>query len=107
MKGLIAALMLVISTNAFSFTDCEVIPVRVWLNLSGSSISICFEESGCVNKVQDDETVTEAHLNRMYSTAMAAITADKALRIRYSEDGVCSDLTQLATDEILGLWFLK
>ncbi len=108
MKNIIVlALLAFFPLSAFSFTECDLTPNKVFLNLSGNTVWICFDGARCINKTQN-ETVTEAHINRLYSTGMAAISAGKQLRVRYPQDGEsCSDLTSTTKSDIHGLWFLK
>ena len=95
------------SCSALGYTECDVKPNKVWLNLSGNTVWICFEQAACIYKTQDS-TVTEAHLDRMYSTALAAISRDSKLKIRYPDDnGTCSDLVATTRSDVQGLWFVK
>jgi hypothetical protein len=108
MKSLITTLLLTaISLPAFSYTECELTPDKVWLDLSSNSVWVCFEGPACIYKTQS-ETVTEAHLDRFYSTALASISRGSMLRVRYPEDNAnCDDLASQIRNDIQGLWFLK
>ncbi len=110
MKGKMIGLlvvMIVTSTQAFAWTECLLTPQRVWQRLDAPYVWVCFEGAKCIYKTQGG-TVTEAHLNRMYSAAMAAITADKQLLVRYPEDnGDCSVLSNTNRNDILGFWYVK
>lgn len=105
--SLMLFLLIGFSSNSWAYTECSATPNRVWLNLGANSVWICFEGANCIYKTQDS-VVTEAHLNRMYSTALAAISRDSQLVIRYPEDnGNCSLLLSTSRNDIQGIWFQK
>ncbi|WP_144407531.1 hypothetical protein [Gynuella sunshinyii] len=108
MKRVLLLLISILSVNTLAYTECSRSPNKVWLNLTGNSVWICFDTGNCVYKTVSGN-FTEAHLDRMYATGMAAISAGKNLIIRYPEDNAnCSDLTSTPSrDDIQGLWFTK
>ena len=106
MKKLIILLFFFFATNAFAYTECEMKPNRVWLNLVGDTVWICFEGGGCIYKSLNI-TIKERHLNSMYSSAMAAIAADKSFIVRYPEDGLNCINARTSRSDVLGFWFKK
>ncbi|GAB4193545.1 MAG: hypothetical protein Tsb002_24110 [Wenzhouxiangellaceae bacterium] len=107
MKKYLFFIMLSLPNMAPAFTECLVTPNKAWLNFNGTSIWVCFEEGGCINKVVDS-TFTNDIMDRLYSTALTAITRNSSIRVRYPEDNAnCSQVTTLTRNDTQGIWFLK
>jgi hypothetical protein len=92
---------------ANAYTECQMSVDKVWLNLAGEKIWICFYGGGCIHKTLGNG-VTERHLNSMYVSAMAAITASKALVVRYPENGYsCAQVHTVHRGDSSGFWLTK
>lgn len=106
-RFVICLISFLVSIDAFAYRECDLTPTRVWFTFATNRVWICFKNAGCIDKTQN-ENITPDHLNRMYSTAMAAILADKKLRVRYTDDTLsCATLSGYQTDAFEGFWLLK
>ena len=93
--------------NSYAFTECVMKPESTWLALDASAVWICFEKGNCIYKALGG-IITERHLDGMYSTALAAITASKALRVRYTGTVDCNAFNSSThTNLVEGMWYLK
>jgi hypothetical protein len=105
-KLIFCGILLMLSQASFAYTECDLKPTKVWLNLTGVTVWICFEGAACIKKEQSS-IVTESHIDRLYSTALAAISRQSNLKVRYNQDGACSDLSETTTSDFSGIWFLR
>ncbi len=94
----------ILTSHAIAFTECQMAPRNVWSALDGSNIWVCFDKDNCVYK-ELGGSVTESHLNRMYTAALTAINAQKTLTIRYTATLDCNALNATSkTNQIEGFW---
>lgn len=100
-------ILFLFNASAHAYTECTVSPNKVWLNLTGDTIWICFSQAACIYKSSIDNGITERHLNSMYSAGLSAVTANKRLTVRYSQDDTCDTLTATSTNDIMGFWYLQ
>ncbi len=99
-----------LSNFAFAFTECLMTPDKVWMNGNGISVWICFENRNCIYKsYSNQETVNHTLLDRMYSSGLSAIAANKDFYLRFPEDdGDCNIiLTNGSRDDFVGYWVFK
>ena len=105
MKKIITILSLTFSANLFAFIHCDKNVSMVWLATDHERVDIIFDDgSGIYSILQAGQS--ERLLNTMYSAGLAAITASKPLRVRYTHVAQCNLATGL-TDKHSGFYLLK
>jgi len=98
-------LLLSFSTSIIAFTECPFELRQVWLGFDVRNVWVCFKGKDCIYK-EKSSTVSDDQLNSMYSSAMAAITANKGWFVRFPEDNYDRSL-QSSRNDFTGFWYMK
>lgn len=98
------------SNSLFAATECLMTPDKVWMNGNGISVWVCFEGKNCIYKsYSDQESANHKVLDRMYSSGLSAIAANKDFYVRFPENG--GDCQTILTDgsrqDFVGYWVFK
>ncbi|WP_444936438.1 hypothetical protein ACJJIW_00365 [Microbulbifer sp. JMSA004] len=92
------------SNSALAWTECTFTPEHVWLGLDAENVWVKFEEGNWIFKTSDE--TTDRQLNSILSMTMAAITSDRSIVVRYTDDNVvCTDLDGDKTSDFMGISF--
>ena len=99
MKKLIVFILLVLSFNTFSYTECRDKTKSIYIGDDGA-LWITFVKGGAAY-IKDSDTDFE----RTYSLFLAAQMADKDIKVRFKASNVkCNSSTR---SDIRGVWLLK
>lgn len=105
MKRLIASICLsmLVSANAYSYTECSRPVKDVWINLNGSNVNVMFSDGGSL--IRKDETqLSQSQMARFMAVVLTAQATGKNLKVRYPEDGMTCPPTGSTRNDIDGVW---
>ncbi len=114
MKKLIFTVLLCFSQNIFAYSECVLDIKGIYVDVESNStkemiwmqaINTKSNESISIWKAKNQ--LSEAQFERFYATALTALTANKKITVRFSEDNLECASVQGSRNDIIGLWIYK
>ena len=103
-KSIVISFIVLLSSNAWSFSDC-IRPVgNIWTSLNSETIVwISFKDGGSPIYVSES-LVTEGQMSRFVAFALNAQATEKNLIIRYPEDDLTCPPMGNPRNDMEGFW---